>query len=416
MLLSNACTHDTRVVREAEALAGAGANVEVLALLRADLPREARLGRVVAPGSAGVTRLCPAPPLRSAWAFLESLLLGRQMRGLHEGTRPGGGGGVRRALRLSTLGLLGPFVNEGIARAPTIVHAHDLSTLPSAHAIARRAGAALVYDSHELWLHREIGARPRWLDQWLWRSLEERLIPECEAVVTVTDAVADWLASSYGIPRPAVVRNVPPLRSIEAAAPLLAGAIGAAPGVPICFYAGGVLPSRGLETLVRAAALVPSAEFVVMGQARSPDFLRRLQRLAAEVPGRPRVHFLPPVDPEQVVEWTASATLSIVPARGHNLSYRLGIGNKVFHSIMAGVPLVMSDHPEKRALVERYGVGVVVPEGNPAQLADAIRSLLGDCVALERMRGACRRAREELNWDREGQRLVAAVAAARHRN
>jgi glycosyltransferase involved in cell wall biosynthesis len=41
----------------------------------------------------------------------------------------------------------------------------------------------------------------------------------------------------------------------------------------------------------------------------------------------------------------------------------------------------------------------VVPAGDVAGLAEAVRELLSDSAALERARAGARRAREELTWD-----------------
>ena len=42
-----------------------------------------------------------------------------------------------------------------VASRPDVVHAHDINTLPTAWAAARRAGARLVYDAHEISTDRE---------------------------------------------------------------------------------------------------------------------------------------------------------------------------------------------------------------------------------------------------------------------
>ena len=49
--------------------------------------------------------------------------------------------------------------------------------------------------------------------------------------------------------------------------------------------------------------------------------------------------------------------------------------------------------------VRAFGAGRVVPAGDVAALADAVRELLSDRDALERAREGARRARETLTWD-----------------
>ena len=57
--------------------------------------------------------------------------------------------------------------------------------------------------------------------------------------------------------------------------------------------------------------------------------------------------------------------------------------------------------------VRRYGAGRVVPAGDVAALAEAVRELLSDPDALEQARAGARQAREELTWDASPQAHLA---------
>ena len=77
---------------------------------------------------------------------------------------------------------------------------------------------------------------------------------------------------------------------------------------------------------------------------------------------------------------------------------------------MAGIPLAVSDQPEKRHLVEEYGIGVTFDETDPRDIARAINLLFSDPVEYETMRANCRKAaREKFNWEVVSQRYVSAV-------
>ena len=74
------------------------------------------------------------------------------------------------------------------ARTPlTIVNAHSVSVLPVCAALARRHGATLVYDTHEL--ETETVAS-RGLQQRIFKVLERRLIRSCALVLTVDESIA----------------------------------------------------------------------------------------------------------------------------------------------------------------------------------------------------------------------------------
>ena len=92
-----------------------------------------------------------------------------------------------------------------VASRPDVVHAHDVNTLPTAWAAARRAGARLVYDAHEISTDREGYRELRGVIAWA----EKRLMPRADATITTTEMRAKFFARAYGVPRPLVLQNRP---------------------------------------------------------------------------------------------------------------------------------------------------------------------------------------------------------------
>jgi glycosyltransferase involved in cell wall biosynthesis len=85
---------------------------------------------------------------------------------------------------------------------------------------------------------------------------------------------------------------------------------------------------------------------------------------------------------------------------------RRGVPSKLFESIQAGVPVVASDWPEFRQVVEGYGAGVLCGSDGHREIGAAIRGVLEDRDAYQRMRENARRASGELNWSVESERLL----------
>ena len=74
---------------------------------------------------------------------------------------------------------------------------------------------------------------------------------------------------------------------------------------------------------------------------------------------------------------------------------------------MAGLPVLSSQLDAVVEVLTTYEVGVVAPSLAPAELGEAISSLLADRTALQRMReNALRAAKEEFHWEKEQQSLV----------
>ena len=128
--------------------------------------------------------------------------------------------------------------------------AHDYNTLGLAAAVADRAGAALVYDAHELWAGRARVGRPEPLRRRRAAAREDVLLARADLVLTVSEGIAERLRAR-GARRVVVVRNSFPARPGRTGLPQRPTGL---------VYAGRIGPGRDLEVLAAAGA-----ELAVLG-------------------------------------------------------------------------------------------------------------------------------------------------------
>jgi glycosyltransferase involved in cell wall biosynthesis len=120
-----------------------------------------------------------------------------------------------------------------------------------------------------------------------------------------------------------------------------------------------------------------------------------------------RVHVVPPVPPGDLVDVAASAHVGVSPIVPSCLNYRYSLPNKLFQYMAAGVPVVASDFPQVREIVEGAGCGLVVDTRHPAEIAGAIDRILADPEAARAMGERGRRAVEErFNWSTAARALI----------
>jgi glycosyltransferase involved in cell wall biosynthesis len=440
MLLTNPCLNDSRVLREAQALARAGHDVRVVATeapgaptseerdgfrivrVRAE-PRLARLARRVGPlvgrlqGRGGAPS-APGPQADEAQPGIFGddawvLAAGGESDGallLHQPRAAA----LRLALRIFLTLRWWRFARSAWAelrREPADIYlAHDLDTLPIASLAKSRLGGRVVYDSHELYTDQSVTPPPSGLWRLRWSLVERALIGRADAVMTVCDGIADELAENYGVARPAVVRNIPEL--VEGAGPEqgLRARLGIDPGMKIALYLGGIQLNRRLEHYVAAIEDLPEVALVLMGPG-DPAYIAHL-RAYAERAGYPeRVRIARPVAPELVASAARDADVGLIVLQRSSLSDWYCLPSKLFESIQAEVPVIANDWPELRRVVKGYGVGVLSDSDEPAAIAAAIQRVLSDPDEYERMRENARRASEELNWQAESKRLLGVIGA-----
>jgi glycosyltransferase involved in cell wall biosynthesis len=294
---------------------------------------------------------------------------------------------------------LGSIGRGARAARPDVVHANDIATLIPGYFAARLTGAKLVYDTHEY----AVGVPYRkavWA--WLAATIERLLIRRCDAVITVSDGIAERLQNRYGLKeRPTVVRNVPDLPP-PGRAPDLRERMGIG-SAPLVLHQGAVAEGRGGGNLVRAVARLDYAHLLFLGADGA--FAEALRELGGWEGLDGRLHFHPPVPLAELLSFTAQADVGVSLLQDTCENHRLALPNKLFEYLAADLPVVVSDLPEMRRLVTERGVGWVTDSGDPADIARVLEEALlsREDAALH---GRVREAAAELNWPHERSRLT----------
>jgi glycosyltransferase involved in cell wall biosynthesis len=410
MLLFNPFTHDARVLREARALVAAGADVRVIARAAAGLPAEETVHGI------RVRRLDADPVV--------SRVVKRAMAGgsgeavtLPPGPAPAGGpaAALHRVELLARRGLMSwtflrwyrLAVREALREPVDLVIAHDFETLPPGSAAARRAGARLLYDAHEIAADMALALPRTRLGRRRLMLMEHRLARRANAVVTVSDSMAEVLSERYGI-HPAVVRNVPRRRTSAGSSRAWLRNAGVPDEAQVVLYSGGMLEQRGLDAVVQAMAAVPDAWLVFLGPG-DPGYIARLRTVADQAGVADRFRIVPPVAPEEVTAHCAAADVGVVAIRPTSLNNWLALPNKVFDYLAAGLPVVTVDFPELQRLVDEHGIGRTYAADDPASLAAAITAVLRQPAEL---RFNATQAGAQLTWEREQLAYLEAVERA----
>jgi glycosyltransferase involved in cell wall biosynthesis len=340
MLLHKSIEHDSRVRREARALAEAGHEVMVLHLPRAPGGLEGEFDGF------GVRSVTPPAWVRERLPTI-----------------------VYRAVFLLS------FVGALCRIRPDAVHAHDAAMLLPGSIGAWITGSRLVYDSHEY------AAGVPYRDRgWAFAItlLERIVVPRCDAVITVSDGIAERLRLRYRLAKkPVVVRNLPDPSEVddEFDPPDLRGQLGIGTEASLVMHLGAVARDRGCESLILALGDVSDAHLLFLG-ADDDGYAAGLRDLTASRGLEDRVHFRRSVPVPQVRAYARQADVGISLLEGTCENHRLALPNKVFEYAAAGVPVVVSDHQELRALIVDGVDGRTVDPSRPEDVAGAIRAIL----------------------------------------
>lgn len=287
---------------------------------------------------------------------------------------------------------------------PDLLHAHDANTLEVALRLQRSSGTPFVYDAHELWEERNAvrSDRVKRAEQLLLNRATERM----QGSITVSPGIQNWMTERYGLRQPpTLVRNIPhaaptPARQDGA----LRRMTGVSDDVRIITYVGAITTGRGIDEAIAVLPLLAANRHLVLLGQGSAENMAFFRALAARHGVAQRVHFAGSVESREVSTAIADSDVSLVYTQPKNLSYLYSLPNKLFESIRAGLPIVASDLPDVRSLVEEYELGELADPGDLDAMARAIEAVLTDADTYRRHAA---RAAAELNWENEMERLFA---------
>jgi glycosyltransferase involved in cell wall biosynthesis len=175
-------------------------------------------------------------------------------------------------------------------------------------------------------------------------------------------------------------------------------------------FHGNLMRGRGLEQLVTAVARMPQAHLRLRGHGELEVVLRQL---AEQLGARERIAFEPPVPVQQVICAAARFEIGVVFLESDCLNNRLGLPNKIFEYMHAGLAVLTNSAPELQRIVAEHDIGMALPDITPEAIEAALRQLLAheprrtqcQANALSAAQSTYHFGLEQAKWQRIVQRL-----------
>jgi len=370
MVVMNNFISDTRIIKEANSLVSDGHSVTVIAM---KTPQAVAYEKM---GGFDVHRLFLRTRQWPKWIFVQAIKYLEFM--------------IKSLIQIKQ-------------SCPDVVHSHDLPALPIAWLASILMTIKTIYDSHEFWLGLNRPIFRTKFGKWIVRQVEGFLIQRVNSVITINQTIAEQLAQIYGVPLPVIVMNAQKITN-PPQSDKLQSLLNIEVNTFVVIYAASFQPGRGLEQLIESTQYFEENMLLIL---MGPDKMNgRLQDFTQVHGWQSRVHFLPPVPQDEVAIYVASSDLGVIPSQSTSLNGYFGLGNKIFHYIAAGVPIAVSDQPERKRIVDKFRIGVTFDSSNPRDIAKKIVQVMKDPQEAQRMRERARQAHlTELNWENEAQKL-----------
>lgn len=284
---------------------------------------------------------------------------------------------------------------EWAQKPVSVVNAHSVAVLPVCHAIAKRSGARLIYDAHELETETSTS---RGLQRKIFKAIERLYISRCDAVFVVNHSIATWYREEYRGVTVTAIRNLPEQLSGSAKGIDLRRSTGVAENDRLFVHVGNIAAHRHIPEILQAFADRAGGRDHVVFLGSGP-----LEALVEDHASRyHNIHHQPSVSSEAVVDTIASCDVGLCLIEPTCLSYALALPNKAIEYSMAKLPFFYTDLIEVDALL-KGGLNDWRIEPSARSLGEALDRLDDSRISVGRSRLV---GIDLPSWDQECQRMI----------
>lgn len=283
-----------------------------------------------------------------------------------------------------------------------IYHIHDPELIPYAQ-LLRIHHKKVIYDMHEN-VPRSILTKD-WISpgkrKWLARlvySVEHFLLSGLHVVFAETSYKKDypWVANGIDVLNMPDVEYLLTLDTSKKAEHLAIG------------YIGGVAPERGSIAMLEGIALIQQTGINCSFHCVGPIDAQHLKELKAKIDelSLNEIHlyeYMLPAQAWDIIRQCHVGMAILKPIPNYYESYP----TKMFEYMALGIPVITSNFPLYREVIENYHCGICIDPESPQAIADAIEYLNGNQLEFQEMGNNGRMAvMEKYNWKTEAKKLL----------
>ena len=273
----------------------------------------------------------------------------------------------------------------------------------------------LVYDSHEFELGRNVVRKRSKIKLFAIAKLEKFLINKCAFSIMVNDSIADEVQRIYNLKnRPVVVRNIANYWHIDKKVchekkTEICEKLGVPQDTFLLIYHGFITYNRGVETVINVLSKNNNAAAIILGYGEK-NYIDVLKSMASELKVLDRILFHDAVPIDMLWQYVGAADASMIVSPNVCMSYYYGLPNKLFESIQSLTPIISSDFPEMRRIIEGYDIGLLIDPEDHDDIIRSIEEMRTNKEMYNRFKSNLNLAKEELCWENESKVLKEAYS------
>lgn len=169
-------------------------------------------------------------------------------------------------------------------------------------------------------------------------------------------------------------------------------------------YAGVLTRDRGIKEMIDSIKYIENVKLLLVGSFDVSLFESEIKKIATQ-----KVKFIGKVSYDKVFHYLAEADIGMILLHPtpNNIAGISGRNNKIFEYMGMGLPIVASNLPGWKEVIEDGGYGITVNPLNPKEIAKGIEWLIKHPKEAGRMGENGRKAvLKKYNWENESKKLL----------
>ena len=254
---------------------------------------------------------------------------------------------------------------------PNIIIASDLYSLPAAHSY--RANY-LVYDSRELYTHLA-GLNNKPIKQYIWSLIEKIYINKVDSILVTAPGDKVILNTKYDNLNINVIYNYPSIYMKPQKTSKLREKLNIDNSSTIFLYQGVLHKGRGIKSMLQILDYFNDTYAVIIGDGPYKFFLKEY---ISKKSISDKVFFIKSVPYKELLNLSAEADIGFSLIKPISISYKQALPNKLFEYALAGLPIIASNLPEIKKIINKYPIGYCVPFNDINEQIKFIKKILQD--------------------------------------